>query len=220
MDLVSKVLDRRSRLHESLDRPVWIWEPVPDLCVPEELAHCLDALKVIDVISPNHAELCALFGEVPHKADGSINSETIETCTFKLVSSGIGKTYSGSVVVRCGKEGCFVAQRARTSWFPAYHETAERVVDPTGGGNAFLGAMGVSIARQAAEMRLHFGTICAAALAGNVGASYAIEQVGMPELSIGAEGQELWNGEAAELRYKALKARLEQTPQAEPLFGL
>ena len=50
----------------------------------------------------------------------------------------------GAVVVRAGKEGCYVASPPSSSssdnegvkrWLPAYHQNPEKVVDPTGGGN-------------------------------------------------------------------------------------
>lgn len=38
-------------------KPVFIWEPVPDLCIPSELLNCTKTLPLVDVCSPNHAEL-------------------------------------------------------------------------------------------------------------------------------------------------------------------
>ena len=36
--------------------PIIVWEPVPGNCKPQDLPSCLDALKYVDVISPNYAE--------------------------------------------------------------------------------------------------------------------------------------------------------------------
>jgi hypothetical protein len=47
----------------------------------------------------------------------------------------------------------------------------------------------------------------AAALHGTVSASFVIEQLGPPVLSVSAEG-ERWNGDSAERRLAALSARV------------
>ncbi|CAK7198257.1 hypothetical protein SEUCBS139899_000916 [Sporothrix eucalyptigena] len=67
------------------------------------------------------------------------------------------------------------------------------VVDPTGGGNAFLGGFTVAVARGKG--------LDEAAAWGNVAASFAIEQVGVPVLGEDANGQETWNGVRVEDRY-------------------
>lgn len=68
----------------------------------------------------------------------------------------------------------------------------EKVVDPTGGGNAFLGGLAVGLARGK--------EVLDAAVWGSVAASFAIEQVGMPILGVDAEGVETWNGVRVEQR--------------------
>jgi len=76
IDLVENILQRRERLHDTraLRRPLFIWEPVPDLCVPDQLEACRAALRYVDVISPNHTELCGFFGTEAHRPDGSIGN--------------------------------------------------------------------------------------------------------------------------------------------------
>jgi sugar/nucleoside kinase (ribokinase family) len=75
-------------------------------------------------------------------------------------------------------------------WLPAYFgegkEEQERVVDPTGGGNGFLGGLAVALARGKGLEE--------AAAWGSVAASFAIEQVGMPVLGKDETGRETWNG--------------------------
>jgi len=39
-----------------------IWEPVPDLAVASKLENVKNALSSINIISPNHEELAALYG--------------------------------------------------------------------------------------------------------------------------------------------------------------
>lgn len=79
-------------------------------------------------------------------------------------------------------------------WLPAYFgkENAEMVVDPTGGGNGFLGGLAVALARGK--------EIQEAAAWGSVAASFAIEQVGMPLLGKDEMGRETWNGALVEER--------------------
>ncbi len=77
-----------------------------------------------------------------------------------------------------------------------------QVVDPTGGGNAFLGGFAVAVARGKA--------LDEAAVWGNVAASFAIEQVGVPVLGCDAEGRETWNGCRVEDRCAAYEATLQK----------
>jgi bifunctional ADP-heptose synthase (sugar kinase/adenylyltransferase) len=79
-------------------------------------------------------------------------------------------------------------------WLPAYFdkENAKMVVDPTGGGNGFLGGLAVALARGK--------EIQEAAAWGSVAASFAIEQVGMPLLGKDEMGRERWNGALVEER--------------------
>ncbi|KAM0276241.1 hypothetical protein ACHAQH_006964 [Verticillium albo-atrum] len=71
-------------------------------------------------------------------------------------------------------------------WVPAYHQDSSRVVDPTGGGNSFLGGLAAALARGK--------SVEEAAAWGTVSASLAIEQVGMPILGEDEHGNETWNG--------------------------
>lgn len=85
-----------------------------------------------------------------------------------------------------------------SSWLPPYHTTPEKVLDPTGGGNAFLGALAITHARGS--------SLEEAARWGAVAASFAIEQVGMPVLSIDESG-ERWNGVVVGERMRELEGR-------------
>lgn len=85
-------------------------------------------------------------------------------------------------------------------WIPAYHGDPSNVVDPTGGGNTFLGGLGVALARGE--------SIEDAATWGTVAASFAIEQVGVPTLGRDADGREAWNGHNVDARLKKFRQRL------------
>jgi len=49
------------------------------------------------------------------------------------------------LVIRAGKDGSYTFSRGQRIWLPAYHQPgtsgATAVVDPTGAGNSFLGAL-------------------------------------------------------------------------------
>jgi len=188
-------------------RPLFVWEPVPDLCQPSELQACYEALQHVDIVSPNHAELCGFFSEEPHEDNGNIASHTIEKCCKALLAANEGEAkHLKAVVVRAGKDGCIVATTNTTAWLPAYHQEASRVIDATGGGNTFLGGFTISLAR-ADTLRLK--DIRKAVIDGAVAASFAIEQVGMPNLTVRGDMTESWNGDSVEARVAEL---LQRTP--------
>jgi bifunctional ADP-heptose synthase (sugar kinase/adenylyltransferase) len=93
-------------------------------------------------------------------------------------------------------------------WIPAYHHqpaakagTSSMVVDPTGGGNAFLGGLAVALARGR--------PIEEACVWASVAASFAIEQVGVPQLGVDANGHETWNCVRVEDRLLEFQARVD-----------
>ncbi|KAH7631382.1 Ribokinase-like protein [Sordaria sp. MPI-SDFR-AT-0083] len=255
-------------------RPLIIWEPVPDLCTPFELLNCTNALPLIDICSPNHAELAGFMGtDGLDPETGQISVEQVERNCEQLLASMPLTTYT--LVVRAGEKGCYVARnggRKRKQqqpmkkgkkkkavvgldarnfhgglqpdtdmmslfagllqdmqdrdneddpfgrfddteqdggievdpgierWLSAYHTDASKVVDPTGGGNTFLGGLGVALARGK--------SIEEACAWGSVAASFAIEQVGVPELGTDGEGREVWNGERVEERLRGYVERV------------
>lgn len=206
MESIQRVLARRSEaFRDDEPRPLFIWEPVPDLCTPAEMENTIEALKYVDVISPNHEELAALFGYI--HASG-VDMAVVEQYASHLLKHGIGPHGSGAVVVRCGKEGCYVATREITKWLPAYHTSQGKVVDPTGGGNGFLGGLAAGLVQTD-------GKVVEAAKWGTVAASFCIEQVGMPQLNgpTVEEGEE-WNGVNVQRRLEEYRERLHPSSTA------
>ncbi|KAI0008794.1 Ribokinase-like protein [Xylariaceae sp. FL0662B] len=255
-ELVMEIKARRSGLctpdGNNLPKPIFIWEPVPDLCTPDELLNCTNTLPLIDVISPNHSELAGFMGDSGLDPEtGEISTKAIERACEQLLGSMPLQSFS--IVVRAGEKGCFlarnggrkrkvkVAQRRKPSalihgglqpdtdmealfagllqdpggtiareeievdpgverWIPAYHADPERVVDPTGGGNTFLGGLAVALARGK--------SLEEAAAWGSVAASFAIEQVGTPVLGEDGRGRETWNGVIVDERFEEFKTRL------------
>lgn len=206
IDLVESILSLRKQAASSgsKERPLFIWEPVPDLCIPEEMDNCQKALKYVDVVSPNHGELGGFFGTDTNDRQ-NVDFRKIEDLSSQWVESGIAQDSNGGIVVRCGKDGCLVTRKGLQKWLPAYHQSSEAVVDPTGGGNGFLGGLAVGLIRAGSSPGIQ--NLEEAAAWGSVTASFAIEQVGMPSLSHTAKG-ELWNGVCVDDRLSDFKQRL------------
>jgi sugar/nucleoside kinase (ribokinase family) len=75
------------------------------------------------------------------------------------------------------------------------------VVDPTGGGNGFLGGLAVGLVRTDFD-------VVEAARWGSVAASFTIEQVGMPQLTASTDDTtELWNGVSVQERLRDFQQR-------------
>ncbi|THX38101.1 Ribokinase-like protein [Aureobasidium pullulans] len=202
IELVEGIKTRRAELGQSLEEPFFIWEPVPDLCVPAELDNTIKALEHVDIISPNHAELSDIFSVVGNTESGDVDGQVIEDCSSKLLSGlSASRASKVSVVVRSGKDGCYVASASKKAWLPAFHApTPDKVVDPTGGGNGFLGGLAIGLVRT--------GDVVEASKWGNVAASFMIEQVGAPVLQTEG-GKERWNGVVVEERMKEYSMRCE-----------
>lgn len=258
-------------------RPIFIWEPVPDLCTPDELLNLTNCLPLIDVCSPNHAELAGFMGDSGLDPEtGEISTQAVERACEQLLGSMPLSSFT--LVVRAGEKGCYIAKNgsrkknkaadgqdgssskrrrkqvghhgglqpdtdmmslfagllqqsdevsaedeegATTTysfireedneveidpgldrWIPAYwtKENAAKVVDPTGGGNTFLGGLGAGLARGKAMEE----AVCW----GSVAASFAIEQVGVPELGRNEDGEETWNGTQVADRLRELQGRI------------
>ncbi|CZT03761.1 related to MAK32 protein [Rhynchosporium agropyri] len=285
IELVTTILRARKALSRDVEKPLFVWEPVPDLCLPTELLNCTNCLPYIDIMSPNAHELAGFMGDtgsevLPHpdptNSSSTISKPWVERACSQLLESMPLKSYT--LVIRCGADGCYVAKngggrrtvlkpntkskpnpkpdslpttskKRRTNharggltldmdmtalfaglldqdgdlirgddegevifqegidrWLPAYFsaEESERVVDPTGGGNGFLGGMAVALARGR--------EVVEACYWGSVSASFMIEQVGVPVLTTvgaGGEEKELWNGVCVQERLEEYMKRVE-----------
>ena len=191
-------------------RPFMLWEPRPSSCRLSNLNAMFMAVREVDVFSPNHVELFAAFGKpVPAPFDAS----SVEQLALPFKTSGIGPTGQGCVVIRAGENGCFIASTTQApTWLPAYYEPfkgtniaattpIKNPVDPTGAGNAFLGAFAIG--------SLDTCSVFDAACYGAVGSSFAVEQIGLPNLT-NVNGEELWNGENAFARLEEYRTRLKR----------
>ena len=208
--LVHGILCRRSleqKYNQSTtSRPLLVWEPVPDLCIPEEIDSFRQAIRLVDIVSPNSEELASLFVE---------KQRSLADMAAEVLGWGIGPSENGTLIVREGKDGCSAFARGHRVHLRAYHTSMEgsqsKVVDPTGGGNAFLGALAIALSGtahpQTAEVERLLGLdkhlvlepflkLTASLVYATVAASFVIEQPGMPSHFVREDGSETWNGES------------------------
>lgn len=168
----------------TLERPLIVWEPKAKSCFPGNLSACLKAARHVDLFSPNELEMASLFESA---TSTGCNPSTTERYAATFLEAGVGHSSDGSIVIRAAERGCLVASRSIGSvWLPAFYSgKTEKVIDTTGGGNAFLGGFIVGWHENK--------SVVDAATYGNVAASFALEQVGLPTLVGQGEG-EICNG--------------------------
>jgi sugar/nucleoside kinase (ribokinase family) len=208
--LVEAIRARRSRLNPGFPPPIFVWEPVPDLCTSAELANLQEAVRYVDVVSPNGDELAQFLEETLGKTDRRKMLDTI------LCKAG-GLHGPVSVLVRDGADGSRLYMEGKSLHLRAYHQSGVGVVDPTGGGNTYLGGLAIGLTRMVHpqesyldEKLFHFGTRktlrssnyrrnVLAVVHATIAASYAIEQVGTPTLT--DDHEDCWNGHVYEDRF-------------------
>ncbi|EED21608.1 PfkB family carbohydrate kinase (Mak32), putative [Talaromyces stipitatus ATCC 10500] len=214
--IVQEILHRRELASSNQSaRPIFVWEPVPDLCAPEEQEKFLTACRVVDLVSPNELELGMMFGRPGWKETNEIDRELVQ----KILQSGIGPENKGALVIRAGKDGSYSYSKGQKGlWLPAYHQPRpdqkSKVVDPTGAGNSFLGALAQGMISNDREpgrimddilsksdewdkIKARWGNngqIPQALICATVTAGFVVEQIGVPTISTTADGRETWNG--------------------------
>ncbi|MEU4779713.1 ribokinase [Micromonospora sp. NPDC023633] len=102
--------------------------PAPAVALPDE------AWEWIDVLTPNASEARVLTGRDP---DGTASGDEL----VELLRT----RYAGTVVLTLGAEGALVDSDGQRSWVAPV--TVPRVVDTTGAGDAFTGALAVALVR-------------------------------------------------------------------------
>ncbi|EPY54070.1 carbohydrate kinase [Schizosaccharomyces cryophilus OY26] len=186
------------------DRPKVIWEPTPESCCPENWPVCQKAMKYCDIFSPNEVDTANLLA-----VDIKEAKERAEQFAYALQEMQIGSNGQGWAVLRCGSAGCFIApSTSRTAphqdevlaqrdviHLPSVPMAPNSVLDTTGAGNTFCGALILEYHRT--------GNIVLSSVKATVAASFAIQQHGLPKLTKTENGIDLWNGESAFQRLKA-----------------
>ncbi|THG97654.1 hypothetical protein EW026_g4380 [Hermanssonia centrifuga] len=114
-----------------------------DRCVPAQLPALIRILPSIEILSPNAEEALSLLSvfEPPSKS-------LIEEACHRFLDIGVGPEGKGTVIIRSGSMGAYIASRTRAGqWVPAFWgaEDARKVVDVTGAGNAFLGGLAAGL---------------------------------------------------------------------------
>ena len=252
IELVKELLAKRGELVASipglsekvLAKPMFVWEPMEHSCRPSERMSFYEALKYVDVFSPNHDEMQALFADSPNanrkdlgQGDAAVDKQTLDVSPFAMYllmkANGFGDK-NCALVLRQGEKGCTVCSANRQFRVPAYHRAftdlsleernqwVNKVIDVTGGGNAFLGGfcIGLGMMSRWREKNPSLGLkdFEGAAFHGTVAASFAIEQIGMPKVTYrGSDGTELWNGDLPFDRMNALLSRVRKQTATQPV---
>ncbi|KAI2733148.1 hypothetical protein CBS147332_163 [Penicillium roqueforti] len=242
MSIVHDILQRRDELQKTgkapsvahaSQRPIFVWEPVPDLCTPEEQEKFFAANKVVDVVSPNHMELGMMFGQPGWTQKSQAGQEIVQ----RITESGIGPDGNGMLVIRAGKDGSYAYSKSGKIWLPAYHQPsasgATPVVDPTGAGNSFLGALSQGMVTAGREPFQVIGSVLSnsetwrkaleswgnykhypmALICATVAAGFVVEQIGVPQIDIDGNGKELWNRTEFTERVRLYTQRLSRTSE-------
>ncbi|KAF4628487.1 hypothetical protein G7Y89_g9661 [Cudoniella acicularis] len=134
ISLTTSILRHRKHLNPSAPKPLFIWEPVPDLCTPSELLNTTNALPYIDICSPNHHELASLMGDPALGLDpvtNDIDTSSIERACEQLLGSMPLQSYT--LVIRAGHKGCYVAKNGGRSRRPSVARKKRRVNHARGG---------------------------------------------------------------------------------------
>ncbi|KGO46578.1 PfkB [Penicillium expansum] len=224
-------------------RPIFVWEPVPDLCTPEEQDKFFAANKVVDVVSPNHMELGMMFEQPGWTEKSQVGQQLVQ----KITDSGIGPDGNGMLVIRAGKDGSYAYSKSGKIWLPAYHQPdasgATPVIDPTGAGNSFLGALAQGMVTEGREPFQAIDSVLSnsetwnkaleswgnyqhypmALICATVAAGFVVEQIGVPQIDVDGNGKELWNQteftERVRLYTQRLLRTLEESPQRHLLVN-
>ena len=212
-------IEQHHVLEHTHEKPMFVWEPMEHSCAPENLLQFRRAMKLIDVFSPNEDEFAKLIDYQLATSD-ILPPHIMDHWCLEL----IGDCELQALVVRLGARGAHVrTKEQRGRIIPAFYssriaEENPKVVDVTGGGNAFLGAYCLVLAESLnalGHIPDHYSLHGKAVLIGNVAASFIVEQVGMPKLDVGRpyEYSEQWNGESVAQRVsKYINLLSEQIP--------
>nr|ODO01320.1 hypothetical protein L204_02048 [Cryptococcus depauperatus CBS 7855] len=200
------IVDELGGLRENQESAVTIrlaWEPLPFSCVPQQLDEMLSLASVVTVFSPNLLELQSVLGLAPSSPPCHMEAQMAAETFCQHLEKRYSDCRPPVIVVRAGELGSFTLSSSWTGWVPAYWRESERekVVDVTGGGNAFLGGF-------LAGLLVSSGDTKVASIYASTAASFAIQQRGPPHLE-NIDGQELWNGEIVWERLQAMASRVQ-----------
>lgn len=179
MERTSKLIDDLSKTRSMQDLTL-VWEPTPESCKFENLfrvKQIINSCSSAMVFSPNLEESLRLLNY--HKNEDEIKS--LEDC-IPVVNQFITilKTQD-TCVIRCGSLGSITLTPIdrKIIKLPAYYQDElSKVIDPTGGGNSFLGGLSMGLILKPNDWK--FANIC-----GHIASSFCIEQNGIPSFQNG-----------------------------------
>lgn len=170
IDITTKLREARRAIDSTVQDPVIVWEPIPDLCSPAQLSRLQEAASRCTVISPNHEELKMFFPNAISKTETQsqlvsrlMGWNTTDQAASSLPISSVSNSVQPIVIVREGSNGstAYIHSPSTSSTqpqpisihLPAYHtpEMSSSVTDPTGGGNTYLGALAIALASHATD---------------------------------------------------------------------
>lgn len=161
-------------------KPLFIFEPFPEVCTQDNLENLKKMLYKVDVFSPNLNEAASFVGleKLPR------SEEDIKRLAEIFLEHA---PPSGGIALRCGELGVYILTRNLSIMLPAYHQDQSKVIDVTGGGNSFCGAFLTALCLSDDWL--------IAGVMGNLASGCVIETLGMPKLL-----NEVWNGNSVEDR--------------------
>ncbi|KAJ3104055.1 hypothetical protein HDU97_009602 [Phlyctochytrium planicorne] len=172
-----------------LNRPLMFWEPSPTSCVSKNWNIFCEALKLVDVVSPNLEEGIELSRDQA-KFEAGETPENLAILTQVLASAIQRSGSHAHLVIRAAHMGCMVVEnhlsaKRREVLIPAFWPNgSEEVVDVTGAGNSFMGGLmaGYHLTNEIVEASFY----------GSVSASFTIQMIGTPVLTVDKHN-ETWN---------------------------
>ena len=109
--------------------------------MPAELPSTIHLAPHLAIISPNILELQSLLSIEP--STHTTHEEVLKAAQVFHDLISAQNTTVPAIIVRAGRLGSYTLSTKCSGWVPPYFNTheQERVVDPTGGGNGFLGGL-------------------------------------------------------------------------------
>lgn len=121
----------------------------------------IDIYKHIDIIIPNECEAEYLTGIAPH------SKSNIEKIVEDFLLKGVK-----NVIITLGNKGCVYNDNSSIKYYPIVDSP---VVDTTGAGDAFIGALCVELSKNnELNEAIEYATVCSAITVSRMGAQQAI----------------------------------------------
>lgn len=134
-----------------------LWEPLQQYMIAQNAAEFRAALRLVDIVSPNHLEAAQVYG-----------NDDPAALVRAMLADGVPVA-----VLRMGAEGSLVGQRDQETLWRVPAVPVPTVIDQTGAGNTYCGAFLVGWAET--------GDLGLAGCYGAVAASFSLEVTGVAD---------------------------------------